>query len=138
MQSAFNSWHFPGMRAIYQSLFAIYREDNPLVISTVNKIWQFNSNNEPIDYIFIYRNPGSIDCPEHWFYVSLGCSDLYGDSRIHPINFLDLGGSDRVSGLGFEFTMRVKKESDSPPAWPAQLMQQVMLTILYNNLLLFF
>lgn len=50
-------------------------------------------------------------------------SDLYGDSRIHH---LDLTASrDRVSGLGFEFTIRLKKYSDTPPAWPAQLMQQL-------------
>lgn len=27
--------------------------------------------------------------------------------------------------MGFEFTMRLKKYSDTPPAWPAQLMQQL-------------
>lgn len=70
---AFNSWHFPGMRAIYQSLFSIYREANPLVISTVNKIWQFGGD-EPIDYIFIYKNAGSVseNVAEHWHYISLG------------------------------------------------------------------
>lgn len=71
---AFNSWHFPGMRAIYQSLFSIYREGNPLVISTVNKLWNGSGGNEPIDYIFIYKNPGSVDenVAEHWHYISLG------------------------------------------------------------------
>lgn len=73
----FNNWHYPGMRAIYQSLFSIYREANPLVISTVNKVWQFpnaSNMNEIIDYIFIYKNNGSIEenVAEHWHYISLG------------------------------------------------------------------
>lgn len=126
--SVFNSWHFPGMRAIYQSLFAIYKEANPLVISTVNKIWQFPNTNEPIDYIFIYRNPGSVEenVAEHWHYVSLGLTDLYGDSRLHSINHIDvLASNERISGLGIELTMRLKKTSDTPPSWPAQLMQQL-------------
>jgi suppressor of fused-like protein len=68
------------MRALYQSFFSIYKEANPLVISTVNKIWQYPNSNEPIDYIFIYRNPGSVEenVPEHWHYISLGMTDLYG------------------------------------------------------------
>lgn len=75
--AGFNSWHFPGMRAIYQSLFSIYREANPLVISTVNKIWQQQyggTNSEVIDYIFIYKNAGSVEenVAEHWHYISLG------------------------------------------------------------------
>lgn len=91
-------------------------------------MWQYpNNSNEPIDYIFIYRNPGSAEenVPEHWHYISLGISDLYGDSRIHSIDVSS--SSERISGLGFEFTMRLKKQpdSDTPPSWPAQLMQQL-------------
>ncbi|KAG5672212.1 hypothetical protein PVAND_002356 [Polypedilum vanderplanki] len=122
------SFIFPGMRAIYQSLFSIYRESNPLVISTVNKIWQFpNLNtNEILDYIFIYLNAGSPEeqvC-EHWHYVTLGLSDLYGDSRIHAI---DTGASaERLSGFGIELTFRLKKHNESqPPSWPATLLQQL-------------
>lgn len=130
MHSNFNvnmpSWLFPGMRAIYQQLFGIYRESNPLVISTVNKIWQFPHSNEPIDYIFIYANSGSPEeeVPEHWHYISLGLSDLYGDSRIHPVD--PSASSDRQSGLGFELTFRLKRHEEvTPPSWPAQLLQQL-------------
>lgn len=121
------SWLYPGMRAIYQSLFGIYRESNPLVISTVNKIWQFNNSNEVLDYIFIYLNHGSVEenVPPHWHYISLGLSDLYGDSRIFPVD-PTLSGSDKLSGHGIELTMRIKKYSEvSPPSWPATLMQQL-------------
>lgn len=52
-----------------------------------------------------------------------GLSDLYGDSRLHNLDLT--ASSERVSGLGFEFTMRLKKYSDTPPSWPAQLMQQL-------------
>lgn len=130
MHSNFNvnmpSWLFPGMRAIYQQLFGIYRESNPLVISTVNKIWQFPHSTEPLDYIFIYANPGSPaeEVPEHWHYISLGLSDLYGDSRVHPID--PSASSDRQSGLGFELTFRLKRHEEvTPPSWPAQLLQQL-------------
>lgn len=130
MHSSFNvnmpSWLFPGMRAIYQQLFGIYRESNPLVISTVNKVWQFPNSNEPLDYIFIYANPGSPEeeVPEHWHYVSLGLSDLYGDNRVHPVDCS--ASSERVSGMGFELTFRLKRHEEvTPPSWPAQLLQQL-------------
>lgn len=40
---------------------------------------------DPLDYISMYRNVGcpGQDIPEHWHYVSLGLSDLYGDNRVH-------------------------------------------------------
>lgn len=130
MHSNFNvnmpSWLFPGMRAIYQQLFGIYRESNPLVVSTVNKIWQFPSSCEPLDYIFIYANPGSPEeeVPEHWHYITLGLSDLYGDSRVHPID--PSASTERVSGMGFELTFRLKRHEEvTPPSWPAQLLQQL-------------
>lgn len=128
------SWLFPGMRAIYQQLFGIYRESNPLVISTVNKIWQFPNSNEPLDYIFIYANPGSPEgeVPEHWHYVSLGLSDLYGDSRFHPID--PSASSERVSGMGFELTFRLKRHEEvTPPSWPAQLLQQLAKYVLLSR-----
>lgn len=132
MHSSFNmpvnmpSFLFPGMRAIYQQLFGIYRDSNPLVISTINKIWQFPSSNEPLDYIFIYANAGSPaeEVPEHWHYISLGLSDLYGDSRVHVID--PSISAERVSGLGFELTFRLKRHDEvTPPSWPAQLLQQL-------------
>ena len=132
MHSSFNvnmpSFLFPGMRAIYQQLFGIYRDSNPLVISTVQKIWQFPnpSSNEPLDYIFIYANPGSAEeeVPEHWHYISLGLSDLYGDSRVHPVD--PSASTERVSGMGFELTFRLKRHEEvTPPSWPAQLLQQL-------------
>lgn len=122
------SFQYPGMRAIYQQLFCIYRESNPLVISTVNKMWSNpTSSNEPLDYIFIYANPGSKEenVPEHWHFVSLGLSDLYGDNRVHAID--TSASSERTSGLGFELTMRINRVNNelTPPSWPAQLMQQL-------------
>lgn len=130
MHSSFNgsmpSFLFPGMRAIYQQLFGIYRDSNPLVISTINKIWQFPTSNEPLDYIFIYANQGSPEeeVPEHWHYVSLGLSDLYGDNRLYPVD--TTASSERVSGNGFELTFRLKRHEEvTPPSWPAQLLQQL-------------
>lgn len=130
MHSSFNvnmpSWLFPGMRAIYQQLFGIYRESNPIVVQNLQKIWQFPHSNEPLDYIFIYANPGSPEgeVPEHWHYISMGLSDLYGDSRVHVVD--PSASSERSSGMGFELTFRLKRHEElTPPSWPAQLLQQL-------------
>lgn len=97
------------------------------MISTVNKIWQFPNSSEPLDYIFIYPNPGSAEehVPEHWHYISLGLSDLYGDSRTHPVD--PSASIERTSGFGFELTFRLKRKDSemTPPSWPAQLLQQL-------------
>jgi suppressor of fused len=92
----------------------------------VNKVWQFPNSSEPLDYIFIYPNSGSVEeeVPEHWHYISLGLSDLYGDSRVHPID--PSASTERVSGFGFELTFRLKRQDETtPPSWPAQLLQQL-------------
>lgn len=55
---------------------------------------------------------------------SLGLSDLYGDNRIHAVD--TSLSSERVSGLGFELTFRLRKYTENiPPSWPAQLMQSL-------------
>lgn len=54
----------------------------------------------------------------------MGLSDLYGDSRVHTID--TSASAERVSGMGFELTFRLKRHEEvTPPSWPAQLLQQL-------------
>ncbi|KAA0195040.1 hypothetical protein HAZT_HAZT004912 [Hyalella azteca] len=66
---------------------------------------------DPLDYISMYDVPGNdkLKIPPHWHYI-----------RVHEFT-----GPDKVSGFGFELTMRLKKEptDKGPPTWPAAIMQ---------------
>uniref|UniRef100_A0A671PE90 Suppressor of fused homolog n=1 Tax=Sinocyclocheilus anshuiensis TaxID=1608454 RepID=A0A671PE90_9TELE len=111
----------PGLQAIYGECRRLYPDQaNPLQVTAIVKYWL--GGPDPLDYISMYRNfgcPGQ-DIPEHWHYVSLGLSDLYGDNRVHEFT-----GQEGPSGFGFELTFRLKREAGetAPPTWPAELMQ---------------
>uniref|UniRef100_A0A671SCP0 Suppressor of fused homolog n=1 Tax=Sinocyclocheilus anshuiensis TaxID=1608454 RepID=A0A671SCP0_9TELE len=111
----------PGLQAIYGECRRLYPDQaNPLQVTAIVKYWL--GGPDPLDYISMYRNlgcPGQ-DVPEHWHYVSLGLSDLYGDNRVHEFT-----GQEGPSGFGFELTFRLKREAGetAPPTWPAELMQ---------------
>ncbi|XP_012560454.1 suppressor of fused homolog isoform X1 [Hydra vulgaris] len=110
-----------GLFAIYNALRKIYpNQTNPLQVSALVKYWL--NGPDPLDYITMYANAGDarLGIPPHWHYISCGLSDLYGDGRVH-----DVTGNDGISGFGFELTMRLKRDADedSPPTWPAELMQ---------------
>ncbi|XP_052427948.1 suppressor of fused homolog isoform X1 [Carassius gibelio] len=111
----------PGLQAIYGQCRRLYPDQaNPLQVTAIVKYWL--GGPDPLDYISMYRNlgcPGQ-DVPEHWHYVSLGLSDLYGDNRVHEFT-----GQEGPSGFGFELTFRLKREvgETAPPTWPAELMQ---------------
>uniref|UniRef100_A0AAR2KXX8 Suppressor of fused homolog n=1 Tax=Pygocentrus nattereri TaxID=42514 RepID=A0AAR2KXX8_PYGNA len=113
---------FPqGLQAIYGECRRIYPDQpNPLQVTAIVKYWL--GGPDPLDYISMYRNVGcpALDVQEHWHYVSLGLSDLYGDNRVHEFT-----GQDGPSGFGFELTFRLKREAGetAPPTWPAELMQ---------------
>ncbi|XP_051504756.1 suppressor of fused homolog isoform X2 [Myxocyprinus asiaticus] len=113
---------FPqGLQAIYGECRRLYPDQaNPLQVTAIVKYWL--GGPDPLDYISMYRNVGcpGQDIPEHWHYVSLGLSDLYGDNRVHEFT-----GQEGLSGFGFELTFRLKRETGetAPPTWPAELMQ---------------
>ncbi|XP_051507498.1 suppressor of fused homolog isoform X4 [Myxocyprinus asiaticus] len=111
----------PGLQAIYGECRRLYPDQaNPLQVTAIVKYWL--GGPDPLDYISMYRNVGcpGQDIPEHWHYVSLGLSDLYGDNRVHEFT-----GQEGPSGFGFELTFRLKREAGetAPPTWPAELMQ---------------
>ena len=76
-----------------------------------------------MDYINMFANPGSHDSEAHWHYVSCGLSDLHGDARVHP----PIQSPDQPSGYGFELSFRLRKEAgqNSPPTWPASLLNSI-------------
>uniref|UniRef100_A0A8C2L1D2 Suppressor of fused homolog n=1 Tax=Cyprinus carpio TaxID=7962 RepID=A0A8C2L1D2_CYPCA len=101
----------PGLQAIYGECRRLYPDQaNPLQVTAIVKYWL--GGPDPLDYISMYRNVGcpGQDVPEHWHYVSLGLSDLYGDNRVHDC---------------VDLTFRLKREAGetAPPTWPAELMQ---------------
>uniref|UniRef100_A0A8C1XCK9 Suppressor of fused homolog n=1 Tax=Cyprinus carpio TaxID=7962 RepID=A0A8C1XCK9_CYPCA len=100
----------PGLQAIYGECRRLYPDQaNPLQVTAIVKYWL--GGPDPLDYISMYRNVGcpGQDVPEHWHYVSLGLSDLYGDNRVH----------DQVSA----FDVSQEGPKTAPPTWPAELMQ---------------
>ena len=76
-----------------------------------------------MDYINMFANPGSHDSEAHWHYVSCGLSDLHGDARVHP----PIQSPEQPSGYGFELSFRLRKEAgqNSPPTWPASLLNSI-------------
>uniref|UniRef100_A0A8C4WQN9 Suppressor of fused homolog n=1 Tax=Eptatretus burgeri TaxID=7764 RepID=A0A8C4WQN9_EPTBU len=120
-----------GLQAIYQECRRLYpSQPNPLQVTAIVKYWL--GGPDPLDYVSMYRCPGAAQptVPEHWHYISLGLSDLYGDGRVHP-----RGAPDRPSGFGFELTFRLKKEPDEtgPPTWPAELMQALARYVFHSE-----
>ncbi|XP_032808399.2 suppressor of fused homolog [Petromyzon marinus] len=110
-----------GLRAIYQECRRAYPDQpNPLQVTAIIKYWL--GGPDPLDYVSMYRSAGdrARGVPEHWHYVTMGLSDLYGDGRAH-----ERGAPEELSGFGFELTFRVRREvgESAPPTWPAELLQ---------------
>ncbi|CAG0917663.1 unnamed protein product [Notodromas monacha] len=115
----------PGLAALFEACRATYPDQpNPLQVNAVVKYWL--GGPDPLDYISMYANPGDpvTDTPAHWHYISFGLSDLHGDGRVHARNLGDQVPN-QPSGFGFELSFRLKSlpEEDSPPTWPAAIMQ---------------
>jgi suppressor of fused len=89
----------PGWDAITEALARVYREQEPRWFGTAEE-----ETDDPLDAVAVY------EADDHWHYVGLGLSDLYGD------------GDD---GWGFELTIRVRRDPGEPPAWPVQLLQDL-------------
>ncbi len=68
---------------------------------------------EPFEVARVFRNTAE---PEHWHYVTFGLSDLYGRTREIDTDF---------SGLGFELTMRVAAEDETPPYGPLNALREM-------------
>lgn len=59
----------------------------------------------------------------HWMFVTYGLSDLYGTE---PAESAEVGDDPRVSGHGFELTMRTPRgEETTPPDWPFAMLNEL-------------
>lgn len=121
----------PGLQGIYSILRRIYPDQpNPLQVTALIKYWLHGP--DPLDFVTMFSNPGNpqLGIPPHWHYVSCGLSDLHGDGRVH-----DVTGDDGPSGFGFEITFRLRREPgvNSPPTWPAELMQSLARYVFHSD-----
>jgi len=121
----------PGLQSLYEYCVRVYPDQpNPLQVTAVLKYWL--GGPDPLDYISMYSNDGNeeLNIPPHWHYISFGLSDLHGDGRVHALN-----GPDVPSGFGFELTFRLKREPEeqSPPTWPAAVMQSLAKYVFQSN-----
>lgn len=72
-----------------------------------------NSSIEPFEVARVFRNTTH---PDHWHYVTFGLSDLYGRNKEVDTEF---------SGLGFELTIRVAAEDETPPYGPLNALREM-------------
>ncbi|GAA2429011.1 hypothetical protein GCM10010191_47800 [Actinomadura vinacea] len=97
-----------GWEAIDRALEPVYGDAEPHHWGTLLR-WRLGGN-DPLDGISAYPRT------DHWHYVSYGMSELYEK---------DPGSDPEVSGWGFEFTFRLARSEDTPPIWPANLLQNL-------------
>lgn len=68
---------------------------------------------EPFEVARVFHNSAH---PAHWHYVTFGLSDLYGRNKESDTEF---------SGLGFELTIRVAAEDETPPYGPLNALREM-------------
>ncbi|XP_063695826.1 suppressor of fused homolog [Culicoides brevitarsis] len=114
-----------GLEKLIETCNSIYPDQtNPIQATTILKYWL--GGQDPLDYISMYSNTGTLTVPPHWHYISFGLSDLHGDNRVHMPE--TSGDPEPKSGMGFELTFRLLKtpnDGDKPPSWPANLLQDL-------------
>lgn len=85
----------------------------------------FLGGKDPLDGVEVYESEKGI---VHWHYVTYGFSEQYTDEDGSEEDYEEDGleyGSDMPSGFGFELTFRLKKDSDEPPIWPVNMLQNL-------------
>jgi suppressor of fused-like protein len=102
----------PGWDAIDEALKTIYHDQEPLHWGTLIR-WMLGGR-DPLDGVSAYRNDGP---PPHWHFVSYGMSELYAKDSDNA----------EVSGWGFEFTFRLRREEDdaAAPVWAVNFLQNL-------------
>lgn len=102
----------PGWSAIDAALAKLYGETVPRHVGTV--LSYRLGGPDPLDGISVYTRTEPVP---HWHFVSYGMTELYEKTGDNP----------EESGWGFEFTFRLRRDpaDDSPPMWPAGLLQNL-------------
>ncbi|SFS42225.1 suppressor of fused domain protein [Marininema halotolerans] len=101
-----------GWDAIDAALKTIYPEDEPKHYAPM--IPYSLGGDEPLNGISVYER---IEPIPHWHYVTYGFSELFEKESENPA----------VSGYGFEFTFRLKKEAvhSEPPMWVSHFLNNL-------------
>src|SRR4051812_23133231 len=94
----------PGWDAIEQALARLYPGQEPMHWATKLGV----ALGDALQGISAY------EAADHWHYVTYGLSELFVKESETP----------ETSGFGYEFTLRIARTSDAPPAWPAGLLER--------------
>lgn len=102
----------PGWEAIDAALAPRYADQKPLHWGTI--ISRRFGGKDPLDGISAYRRQDPVP---HWHFVTYGFSELYAKESEDATS----------SGWGFELTFRLRRDAadDQPPAWAANLLQNL-------------
>lgn len=102
----------PGWDAIDDALRPLYGDIEPFHWASDHP-WSLGGS-DPLDGISAYSRADPVP---HWHYISYGMTELHEKEWDDPAE----------SGWGFEFTFRPARgpEDTEPPAWPANLMQNL-------------
>lgn len=101
-----------GWQAIDDAVAAAYPGQEPRHLANAGVRWMHDISGtaNPLDGVHV------LDGSQFWHYVGLGLTELYGKDS----------SDEKVSGLGYELTMRVEKPVDGgdnmPPIWPVDLL----------------
>lgn len=150
LPKVFNPIPLSGLSQLINYCSSFYPDQGSTIKLESEKSFVFHGGSEPLDVIHIYRNEGNHleGIPRHWHYVSFGLSDIHNytwthrlDKEIRNINPelfnqypklqdqvypSDDENGEKISGFGFELTIRVKCDSfDNFPRWPIDVMQSL-------------
>ena len=107
-----------GWAAITAAATSVYPDqDEPLQFANTQS---YEDGGDPLDQVSVYS---ATDSMPHWHYVGYGLTDVF-DSGISSVE----ESGTRLSGFGYEFTMRIADENAGtagaiPAAWPPAMMQ---------------
>ena len=107
----------PGWAAIDAAMVALHGQQEPAHWLLDSSLGLIGSRLEGLS---------AYDAGDHWHFVTLGLSDIWTEASVNQ----------SVSGLGYEFTMRVRRpprprwslgrgRTDAPPHWAVRLMQRL-------------
>lgn len=106
-----------GWDAIDQALAIGYGEEVP-VEHYGTSLMNGEDTEDPLYGISVYLRRQPV---EHWHYITYGFTEIYFKES-HNVD---------VSGLGFELTLRVKREENEsePPVWPVNLLRNIAIHV---------
>ncbi len=111
-----------GADYIAEKMQALYPDQEGFYYGTV--LPYFLGGKDPLDGVEVYISEKE---EGHWHYVTYGFSNLYDDVDDEDEDDEEEEDNEETkdSGYGFELTFRLKKETQEPPVWPVNLLQNL-------------